>query len=109
MFPVFSRLARLLAGLPAEAAALIKAAHLGSQAARFARVAVFAVSSGVAAHLAVGGDGAVPLAALLTGALETAFRQVWPASPLPTIVKAIEATAPAPADTPAPASTPSLK
>lgn len=83
-----------------RAAAQLDAVHVRSQAARFARLAVVSLAAQLAA-LGTGQIGWKALAAFVVGAAETAFRQVWPASPLPAVVKAIEATAPASASHPA--------
>jgi hypothetical protein len=84
-----------LAGIPGHIAARIAAAHLPSQALRFVRLALFGVIAGVAAHLTTSGAVTVPIAAVLVGALETAFRQVWPAIPIGTVIDAVKATSPA--------------
>jgi hypothetical protein len=81
--------------LARNAAAQLDAVHLRSQGARFVRLALVSFAAQLAT-LGTGEIGWKVLAAFAVGAAETAFRQVWPASPLPAVIKAIQATAPAP-------------
>jgi hypothetical protein len=63
-----------------EVVADVQRVHVGAQVYRFLRVALFAFLASLPVH--TGNLGWSALAALGAGALETAFRQLYPAFPL---------------------------
>lgn len=75
-----SSLARILDKVDREVVADVQKVHVGAQVYRFLRIALFAFVASLpvsTSHL-----GWSALGALGAGALETAFRQAWPAFPL---------------------------
>lgn len=65
-----------------ELVTAVQKMHVGAQVYRFLRLALFGIISGVVAHWTTSGAMTVPTAAATAGALETAFRQFYPAFPL---------------------------
>lgn len=75
-------LTRILDKADRELVADVQRVHVGAQMYRFLRVALFAFVASLPVTSSTGTLGWSVLASLGAGALETAFRQLWPAFPL---------------------------